>query len=442
MDGPSIRSQLKRLAATVAVGLMTTWFGATAVWAAEASIKVQSPAGSVGLGGYVDQLNAKILADAAQEASGGGAGSGQTQFFDFNQSLDSHAGFDSLQSGEKALIRGAKRTYDLFKALGGRTLGRKGVAEVRDGRYYLTLDGEGGRWVASAGEALSLLGEQLAQLQLYINPEADNSIPCPFHFEYLLKSNYSGDVPTIAFVPRGTTLDLAMTGEGFALAGGPPVMIASDGINVLKVEYIDSENLTARISINADAPLGVSIVALFNEGTQFKSIERYGLNIVAGLEELEALFDVTAETTVAETDGDTASDAASTNTVGEDKVPGLTGTGTVELLADDYEATVATATTELSGQANGNLEVAGDVDVLKIVVLQPGTLTVTSDGPTDISGALEDSNGNVLSSDDDSGAKYNFSVQAAVAPGDYFVRISHCCGGKGTYRLTQQFQAN
>lgn len=410
----------------------TMLFG-TSVRAAEPSITVEGGSALTNYQTYVDRINALIQTDAA--AAAGSPGSGATHYFDLSRPLAEIPGFADMAIGDRALIQGAKRTFDLFQALGGEAKGHVGVAESRDGLYYLALDGEGGRWVASPEEALSLLVQQLATYQLTLEREGDQTLPCPFDFRCLLKAAYQGDVETIAYVPRDTAVTLVMTGDGFLNQGGPPVLIVPPGMTVHEVTFIDGETISARVSITDAAALGLNVIAVFNEGLSFRSLEKYGLQVVSGVEELNALIVGGPETTVA----GAGSGAAAPETA--ENVPVLAGSGGAEALGDDFGGTASTAG-ELLTQISGRLEQPGDLDVFRIVVGAAGRLILASDGPTDVNGVLEDADGNVLATDDDSGVRYNFALDTPVAAGTYYLRVGHCCQGGGTYRISRSFQPN
>lgn len=425
----------RRIALRLATGLIAAvaLVGAGQLRAAEPSISVEGGETLSNYQAYVDQLGSLIMSHTAAAANT--PGSGTTRYFDFNRSLADIPGFATMPDAERALIEGAKRTYDLFKALGGLSIDSFGVAEIRDGRYYLTLDGEGGRWVDSPGEALTFLVQQLVQHQLVLVGSGNQGMPCPFDFRCLLRATYEGDVDTIAYVPRGTTVTLTLTGNGFEIIGGPPVIVGAGEIYVHSVEFIDSETISARVSILSDAPIGVNVLSVFNEDTGFRSLERYGLHVVASADELEALI-----STPLGLDADAAPVADAVPTT-SDQVLVIAGSGEVDAIVDDFGTDAGTAG-ELASWVSGRLEQAGDADLFKIVVDTSGRLTLASEGPTDVAVVLEDADGTVIAADDDSGPRYNFAIDTPVTAGTYYLRVTHCCGGRGAYRISKSFQAN
>ncbi len=406
------------------------------VQAAEPSIKVQGVAGPSGYDSFVKSLSATILGDVGAATTG--TGTGAAHYFDLNKALGPQISvMGDLPSADMTLMAGALQTYDLFRALGGPAIDVSGVVATDGERYYLSLDGEGGRWVATPQEALSFLLQQFVQQQLVLIRPGDESIACPFNYECLLKALYESDIPTIAYVSRDATLNIDMTGKGFANDGGPPILIVSEGIVVHEVTFGSSETISARISIAPDAPLGFGALYVFNEGHGFVNVGRYGLKIVASTEELQSLISgsqsAAAETTVADNSG---AEASPSNLIGG--IPGIAGTAKFVALADDF-GDATTAATALGASLSGRLEVAGDVDLFRIDIVQAGTLTVHSEGPTDVAGTVLDSDGTPVASDDDGGTRYNFQIATPVVPGTYYLRVTHCCSGSGSYRLVKRF---
>jgi hypothetical protein len=405
------------------------------VEAAERSIKVQGGTATSGYDTFVKNLSATILGDVG--AATIGTGTGAAHYFDLNKRLGSQiSGLRDLPSADKTLMAGALQTYGLFRALGGPVIDAFGVVATDGERYYLSLDGEGGRWVATPQEAISFLLQQFVQQQLVLIRPGDESIPCPYNYECLLKALYESDIPTIAYVSRDTILTIDMTGSGFANDGGPPVLIASEGVVIHDVTFGSSEAISARISIAPDAPLGFGALYVFNEGHGFVNVGRYGLKIVAGAEELQALISDsqtdTGETSVVDAGG---TEAAPSNLIGG--IPGITGTSEFIPLTDDFgDATAAAAV--LGANLSGRIEATGDTDLFRIDIGQSGILAVHSEGPTDVAGAILDGVGTTITSDDDGGLRYNFQIVIPVVPGTYYLRVTHCCSGSGSYRLVKQ----
>ncbi len=409
--------------------------------AAEPSIRVTGGgAAASNYDAFLGQVTDLIAGQAAQAAAS--AGDGGTFYFDLNAPLGGNAGFASLGAGDQALARAAKATYDLYRALGGQELNSAAFIERRDNRFYVGLDGEGGRWLATPEEALASLVDQIQAYQFRFSRGGPGSMSCPLDFRCLLKATYEGALETTAYAPRGTTVELEMTGEGFAQNDGPPVLKVPAGITVHTVTFVDSETLTARVSVGANAALGLNALYVFNEGTAFRTTGAYGLHVVASAAELQALLlELTTGIETAEAETGSASDASLPTAY--DGPALLSGTGETETLTDeagDDKATAAALT--LGTTLSARLAESGDEDLFRIDLTAPGTLTLASAGPTDTLGRLEDGDGTVLLSDDDSGPWYNFRISGALPAGSYYLRISHCCAGAGGYRLTGSFSAD
>ncbi len=88
-------------------------------------------------------------------------------------------------------------------------------------------------------------------------------------------------------------------------------------------------------------------------------------------------------------------------------------------------------------EAAGVIETGGDIDYFRFTVAAgPGAVvTAYATGGLDTVGVLEDSAGARLAANDDAGGESNFRMEAAVAPGDYYVRVESYGGGTGAYRL-------
>lgn len=104
---------------------------------------------------------------------------------------------------------------------------------------------------------------------------------------------------------------------------------------------------------------------------------------------------------------------------------------------DDVGDTTALATV-LSPEGDvfsGELETIGDVDMFAFQIDVETLVTIFTSGPFDTVGSLENSDGNVLEYDDDSGEFFNFAIQRALSPGIYYISVSGWGGGAGSYTL-------
>lgn len=378
-------------------------FGIGAAPMAQAAGMAQSD--SSGYGNYVQQLAGEVTSLAS--AANGGPSLGTRTI-----ELGSNDGLTGLNAANRALVRAMNRTYDVFRALGGSS-DRRAVLERNDGRVYVGLDGEGGRWFADAAGAAAFLLSELV--------ETSSEVPAPVQaavsaavadgcgVSCVAEVAFKELVKLIAVVPRGTTLTLTLTsGEGvFSEASGEPVVEAPSGFVVHEVTYVDASTVTVKVTVPGDVETGRSIVSAFNAADAFRAVDSFAVQVVDTVEQLD----------------------------GEQSAPLLPGSGTVEALADDHAGDTAGAS-QLSGSAAGRLETGDDTDTFRIDVEQAGTLTVSTSGGTDVRLSLSDGQGSVLAGDDDTGGWYNASVSLDVGVGTYFVSVSHCCDGTGSYSVS------
>ena len=112
---------------------------------------------------------------------------------------------------------------------------------------------------------------------------------------------------------------------------------------------------------------------------------------------------------------------------------------------DDHGDTLATATPAVPGsETEGDIEDGADADVFRIVVLRRGTLTVYTTGPLDTVGRLKREDGSTIAFNDDFDhpTDTNFRIEADVARGIYYVKVSgYDETAIGHYRLHVEFTA-
>ncbi len=369
-------------------------------WSAEPSIRVRDSGITDGFRAMIDRAAARIADDAALAAQG--RRDGPAIYFNPSRPLDQVPDFESLSLADQAFLRASKRTYDLYRTLGGDTIDKFAVVQRRDNRFYLGFDGEGGRWLATPRQALSHMLTELIQGSELPSEVKQAVSRCSNDFGCMMSATFTGLLAVAAAAPRGATVTFELTGEGFRAGGGPPMVWVPEGFVVREVTVIDAERIAVRISIGAAAALGRNTLDVFNQGAAFRAVARYDVIVLDG----------------APPGGAAAPD-----------------------VTDDIGGEPATAAT-LAAEMQGRLETANDVDLFKIVVEQAGTLAVTSAGPTDVLAVLEAADGSVVGGDDDSGQWYNFAFSQTLAPGTYYLRVTHCCAGTGNYRLSTTFSPN
>jgi len=119
--------------------------------------------------------------------------------------------------------------------------------------------------------------------------------------------------------------------------------------------------------------------------------------------------------------------------------PPVGGTGGGPVI-DDHGNTMMSATTlGVNASTPGSVETAGDEDYFRVEITNPGTFTSYTTGTTDTYGFLLDSNGNVLTYNDDSPYP-NFRMSYSLSSGVYYVRLRHySSAGTGLYTLYTEF---
>ena len=118
-----------------------------------------------------------------------------------------------------------------------------------------------------------------------------------------------------------------------------------------------------------------------------------------------------------------------------------TGMYSLTITFDDHGNDRTRATPVTSGMAvAGNIETGDDQDWFSIEASGVGQIRASTTGTTNTIGALYDSDGNELATDDDGGADTNFSISHDVTDaGTYYIRVTSSGTGTGMYSLTATF---
>ena len=105
--------------------------------------------------------------------------------------------------------------------------------------------------------------------------------------------------------------------------------------------------------------------------------------------------------------------------------------------ADDHgNIRAAASRLPLDSSLAGEIEPAGDVDYFRVEVGESGVLSVYTTGGFDTMGALEDSTGTTLESDDDGGGGTNFSIERSLSAGTYYIKVEAYGGSSsGSYTI-------
>ena len=111
------------------------------------------------------------------------------------------------------------------------------------------------------------------------------------------------------------------------------------------------------------------------------------------------------------------------------------------LVQDDHDDSIDEATTvEVPSVTAGWLD-PEDEDYFRIELAASGQLTVYSEGWINAEGRLLDENGDLITSDSDSAAGFNFRIVRDLDAGTYFVRIHERFSRPGAYTVHTEFEA-
>ena len=112
------------------------------------------------------------------------------------------------------------------------------------------------------------------------------------------------------------------------------------------------------------------------------------------------------------------------------------------VVQDDHGDSLDEATTVVVPSVTAGWLDPDDEDYFRIELTESGQLTVHSEGWINAEGRLLDEDGNVVASDSDGGADYNFRIVRDLDPGTYFVRIHERQKRPGAYTVHAQFEAH
>jgi hypothetical protein len=345
----------------------------------------------------LDSMIGRQRGDSGLHLANVNRGTSELIWFDPLKDRAQAFGYNRITYQDAEWMRSNVRLYEIYEQFGGNEIGRQQQFRVSSAGYYVGLDGFSGRWFSSNGDAQGYLFKLLIGASTEILPAVKQAVAA-------VSTNDIGTVLQVArdamaanrvFVSRGSNNTLIIRGSGFGANGIAPKVVIPNGIVVGPVTYDSTEQVTVPIGVLGDAALGNRPVLLFNPGNALTPIAEYRLSVIRG-------------------------------------------SGTPTAPTDDHAATTTGATTLTIGTSiAGHIGTGSDVDVFRIVVGSPGTLTLESGGTSDVGGELLNSSGGLIAADEDGGSTwYNFRIQQAVAPGTYYLRVRHCCDGSGGYFIS------
>ena len=387
----------------------------------QSKISITSDKNSADFAKAVSAIKSNIAENANVAARLGG--DGPSIYVDLNTAPADVEGYSSFATGDQALITAAIQAYRLHRALGGTAIKLRGLVQRQNNRFYVGLDGRGGRWVTTSQGLVSALLEDFANTAknqpIVIFNNSSGSAPaanqCPFHVGCLLRSDYTGLPPTLAVIPRGQTVTLDIEATAISADTANGLLLVPQDLLVKDVKSAGAGKLTAVVSVDALAEIGPHPLRIYDPDTSLRSIADFTIQVVANEAELADLV------------------------LGSPAGSGPAVSAGNDAFADDHGNDLTTST-NLQNAASGMFEKSGDVDLFRINVAAPGQLTISSSGPTDTFATLLNEKGDKIAESDDGGHRYNFKIDQAVQIGTYFLSIRHCCNGRGPYAVESQLK--
>ena len=101
---------------------------------------------------------------------------------------------------------------------------------------------------------------------------------------------------------------------------------------------------------------------------------------------------------------------------------------------DDHGGDINSATVfPVNSSLEGELEESSDEDYFQFTLSQNTTITLTTSSSIDTVGALYDSQGSLLASNDDGGVNRNFRISSNVSADTYDAKVSGYGSTTGSY---------
>ena len=108
---------------------------------------------------------------------------------------------------------------------------------------------------------------------------------------------------------------------------------------------------------------------------------------------------------------------------------------------NDYSNTISGAASLALGRSRtGHINPGSDVDYFKVQVSKSGVLTVYTTGNFDTRGVLQNSSGNSLARDGDTGSNDNFKIEQSVRAGTYYIKVYSHNNSVGSYTINASFR--
>lgn len=96
----------------------------------------------------------------------------------------------------------------------------------------------------------------------------------------------------------------------------------------------------------------------------------------------------------------------------------------------------------IEAEKSGRIETGSDVDYFSVEVTGYGVLTVYTTGNLDTYGALQNSSGSTLATDDDGASGNNFGINYVVNSGTYYIKVEGYGSETGSYTMNALFYSD
>jgi len=292
--------------------------------------------------------------------------------------LSGTQGFDAEQT---AWAKAALDILRVFEELGGRPAQTAFSLRRVEGRYFVGLEGAGGKSFDDPCAGLAyflrlLMVEGGAPGDLLKRIGEDASAARFFEAARALARER-------VLVARGRTVDIQLTAAG----GAAGVFQGPDGVTVTDTVVDADGTVRARLTVDESAPVGDHVLYEFDPDDRFHPRAEHPFTILPER--------------------------------GPRSRPARANAGVLPPGA----------------RAVGRFLTPDAVWRYRIDVGAASRLNIRSSGMTDVRGALYSADGQLLGVNDDGGAGYNFAFDAELPPGTYFLDVRHCCGGMGEFTV-------
>jgi hypothetical protein len=317
---------------------------------------------------------------------------GALMFYDPVQDLAGAIDEAPFGPGDRAWVEAALAVYDLYRQIGGEAGTKRYLFKRAPNRVFVGVEGGSGHWHESVSEG------QAAFLRLLAR--SSRTMPESLRLAALLRADQPlgpvvKDLAAALAVPDKILL-ISPGGTRSLRLDDAWQVVATSGLAVSGVPNGDG-GMVASITRAAGEIMGPQAVLAFPKGRRF-----------------------TASNTI-----EVAIDSETVSSPTADAGPPSTAAAAAPQRLDPVN----------NAPISDRITTSGETRRYMISIPSTGDYKIVSTGPSDIVGSLKDPTGAILAGDDDGGSGYNFSLEAALEPGDYTLEVAHCCAGTGFFTL-------